>query len=177
MKISLITLLLSGLFMSWVSSQNEIDSLISLNSPSLNIIYSYDEGLKRASELNKPIFLLFTGKECENNIIIQTEINSHLALNKILSEEFVNVWLYVDDKTPLPQHQIMNYREDKWTLRTIGNKWAYLEVSKYASNAQPLFVVIDGSERVLKSPMLYCERDTPLFDYVQSGLSMFQKQK
>ncbi len=103
----------------------------------------YEEGVAKAREMGKPILLDFSGygcvncREMENNVWIDDKVK------QILDEDYVVITLMVDDKTELPE--VIEVTENGKTrkLRTVGDKWSYLQRSKFGANSQPFYVPID----------------------------------
>jgi thiol:disulfide interchange protein DsbD len=63
---------------------------------------------------------------------------------KRLKNDFVVISLYVDDRTELPEAEkyVSKYTGKK--VKTLGNRNVDLQVSKFNSNAQPLYVIVDA---------------------------------
>ena len=130
--------------------------LINVHQSLDNTAYSYDyyEGIEKSAESNKPIFLLFTGRTCESNLLFNELISEDDELIQLLGQEYVPVVLYVDDSTPLDQEKVVIRDGRKIVLRTRGNQWANIEISKYKHNVQPFMLVIDADENILKEPII-----------------------
>ena len=99
--------------------------------------------MAKAREMGKPILLDFSGygcvncREMENNVWIDSKVK------QLLDEDYVVITLMVDDKTELPE--VIEVTENGKTrkLRTVGDKWSYLQRSKFGANSQPFYVPID----------------------------------
>ena len=128
------------------------------------VIRDYQEGLHIAKEQNKPVFLLFTGYSCQNNEKMADLLKKSSVVNQL--EKFVQVHLYVDDRTELgtPYTAMVNGEEVK--IRTLGDKWAALQMQTFGTNYQPLIYVIDHEENIIGGPEKYdpiLEMGLPLF--------------
>jgi thiol:disulfide interchange protein DsbD len=119
----------------------------------LNVINDYYEGLQISKESNKPIFLFFTGLNCENPKMANDLIKNDSEIIKRLNKSFVPVILHVDDRTKLPKERKVLRNGKELTIRTKGNEWAHIEISKFNNNSQPFIILIDSNEEILKSPI------------------------
>lgn len=127
----------------------------------------YHKGIVRAEELNKPIFLFFTSRTCENPILTNNLIENDKDLTRKISESYIPLILYVDDKTNLPK-EINVERDGKiMTLRTKGDEWAHIEMSKYSSNVQPYMVIINSKEEMLKAPLIGRATKDEILEYLK----------
>lgn len=127
----------------------------------------YHKGIVRAEELNKPIFLFFTSRTCENPILTNNLIENDKDLTRKISESYIPLILYVDDKTNLPK-EINVERDGKiMTLRTKGDEWAHIEMSKYNSNVQPYMVIINSKEEMLKAPLIGRATKDEILEYLK----------
>lgn len=103
----------------------------------------YKEGLRFAAICGKPVLVDFTGYGCVNCRQMESEVWSDPYVSKILNEQFVLVQLFVDDKTPLAQKLEVNLGAKSRYLRTLGDKWSYLQNKEFGSNSQPFYVTVD----------------------------------
>ncbi len=138
----------------------------------LDCFKDYEEGLTYAREEGKPVLLDFTGYGCvncrktEEHIWIEDEI-----WNRI-SEDYVLVSLYVDDRKPLKKDLISASRGAK--LRNVGNKWADFQITNFQQNSQPLYVLLSPEEQVLAHPRGYRESVSDYAEFLDCGLYTFQ---
>ncbi len=130
-------------------------------------IYDYDEGLERAKAVDKPIFLFFTGISCENPVKMNALVEGDKEILAKLQKSYVPVVLRVDDRTKIlsPRKVIRDGKEI--SIRSKGNLWAYIESTKYHHNVQPLIVIVDKEESVLKQPMIGVITKEELLDYLE----------
>jgi len=103
----------------------------------------YEEGMKYAKEKNKPVVIDFTGYGCVNCRKMEASVWTNPEVKNKLDNDFVLISLYVDDKTPLsnPFEVIENGKTRK--IKTVGDKWSYLQRIKFGANAQPYYVMLD----------------------------------
>ena len=138
----------------------------------------YDEGLAAAQAEGKPMLLDFTGWACVNCRKMEEQVWSNPEVAKILSEDVVLVSLYVDDRKELPasEHRSEKYGAKDFRIKTIGNKWSYLQASQFDTNSQPFYVMIDHDGKHIGGTAGY-DSDPKLFlDFLKDGLAEFEGQ-
>jgi thiol:disulfide interchange protein len=107
----------------------------------LNCFHDYEMGLAYAKEVDKPIMLDFTGWACVNCRKMEETVWSDPRVLEMLSNDFVLISLYVDEKTPLPANEVYVSEETGKKVKTIGNKWADFQIKHFKSNSQPQYVI------------------------------------
>ncbi len=135
----------------------------------------YDEGLAAAKAEGKPMLLDFTGWACVNCRKMEEQVWSSPEVAQILNEQVVLVSLYVDDRKPLPEseHRVEQYGGKDFRIRSVGNKWSYLQASRFNRNAQPFYVMIDHQGNHIGGSAGY-DPDPALFvDFLKDGLAEF----
>ncbi len=128
-----------------------------------------------AKKVNKPVLIDFTGHACVNCRKMEANVWPDKEVYKLINEEYVLIQLYVDDKTDLAAQDVVVNAKGK-SLTTIGKKWSDLQASKFNSNSQPFYVLIDPkTEKLLATPQgaNYNIENYKLF--LNSGLSAFKK--
>ena len=147
-----------------------------------NGIPAFDDyylALAYAKSVNKPLMLDFTGWACVNCRKMESQVWSDSDVSRKLSEDFVLVSLYVDDKTSLPEElkQRVNWNGSQRTLGTVGSRWSYLQNTKYQSSTQPQYWIIDGDENHYSDSTSY-DPDVALYiQWLNKGLENFQAAK
>jgi len=143
----------------------------------LNCFFDYDEGIAYAREIKKPVLIDFTGHGCVNCRKMEVSVWSDKRVLNILSNEYVLVSLYVDDRTELPTNeQIAVKLGDKtMTIKTIGNKWSYFEASKYGTNSQPYYVLLDNNGTLLSEPGAYDLNINNYITFLENGVKEYRK--
>ncbi|MDR0995323.1 MAG: thioredoxin family protein [Tannerella sp.] len=137
--------------------------------------YDYDAGMAYARSQGKPVMLDFTGYGCVNCRKMEAAVWTDNRVRGLIDNDYVLITLYVDDKTPLPKHiRVMENGRER-TLRTMGDKWSYLQSSKFGANAQPFYVLVDNQGRPLNKPYAYDEDVPKYVDFLQTGLKNFKK--
>ena len=128
-----------------------------------------------ARATGKPIFIDFTGHGCVNCREMEARVWSDSRILERLSENFIVVALYVDDKTSLPQHQWYESSYDGKTKKTIGKQNADLQITQFKNNAQPLYIIMTAEGRLLADPIAY-NLDIPSFlSFLDLGHANFSK--
>ena len=141
-------------------------------------VEDYDEGLIIGKELGKPVLLDFSGFGCVNCRKMEAAVWTNPEVKTMLDNDFVLVTLMVDDKTPLPQPVKVTERDGQIrTLRTYGDKWSYLQRSKFGANAQPFYVIVDDQGRPMTSSYSYKEDVPAYLKFLNSGLNNYKKLK
>ncbi len=135
----------------------------------------YDEGLAAAKAEGKPMLLDFTGWACVNCRKMEEQVWPNAEVARILNEEVVLVSLYVDERKELPESEqrVETYGGKDFKIRNVGNKWSYLQASRFDRNAQPFYVMLDHQENQIGGSAGY-DPDPELFiDFLNEGLNAF----
>jgi thiol:disulfide interchange protein DsbD len=119
----------------------------------LNGYYEYKQGLACAKEQNKPILIDFKGHACANCKIMEARVWSDPGVLQRLRDNFVIIALYVDDRTGLPEEEWITSVIDGKVKKTIGKVNEELEITKFKTNALPLYVIADHNGDPLNTPM------------------------
>ncbi len=137
----------------------------------------YDEGLTAAQAEGKPMLLDFTGWACVNCRKMEEQVWSDPEVARILTQDVVLVSLYVDDRTALPEeeHRVEEYGGKDFRIRSIGNKWSYLQASRFDRNAQPFYVMIDHNGKHIGGSAGYDPDSEVFIDFLNEGLSEFKR--
>ena len=136
----------------------------------------YDEGMAAAKAQGKPVLIDFTGFGCVNCRKMEAAVWTDAKVADMLSDDFVLISLYVDDKTPLKEpFEVTDANGNTKTLRTVGAKWSYLQSSKFGANAQPFYVVLDNNGKPLTSSRAYDEDIAEYIKFLKKGLDNYGK--
>ena len=137
----------------------------------------YDEGLAAARAEGKPMLLDFTGWACVNCRKMEEQVWSNPKVAKMLTEDVVLVSLYVDDRKALPEeeHRVEKYGGKDFRIRTVGNKWSYLQASQFDRNAQPFYVMIDHDGEHVGGSAGYDPDPSLFLDFLEEGLTEFKR--
>ena len=135
----------------------------------------YDAGMEYAKRTGKPVMLDFTGYGCVNCRKMELAVWTDPKVSQIMTDDYVLITLYVDNKTPLPEHIKVTENGKERTLRTLGDKWSYLQRTKFGANAQPFYVLTDNEGNPLNKSYSYDEDVDKYVDFLQTGLNNYKK--
>ena len=135
----------------------------------------YETGMAAAKAAGKPVLIDFTGFGCVNCRKMEASVWTDPSVADKLTKDYVLISLYVDDKTPLPQPMEVEFNGEKRTLRTIGDKWSYLQASKFGANAQPFYVAVDNEGNPLTGSFGFKEDVSAYLDFLNKGLEQYRK--
>jgi len=139
--------------------------------------YDYEQGMRVAKLLNKPVFIDFTGHGCVNCREMEANVWSDERVLTMLKNDYLVIAVYVDDKTELPKDQWITSTFDGKVKKTLGQKNADLQITKYNVNAQPYYVLLDNQEKLLATPRSY-DLDVEAFVvFLENGLKEFKNKK
>lgn len=136
----------------------------------------YEAGMAYARQTGKPVMLDFTGHGCVNCRKMELAVWHDAKVRDLLTKDYVLISLYVDEKAPLPEPIEVQENGQATTLRTVGDKWSYLQRSKFGANAQPFYVLLDNNGRPLNSSYSYDENIDKFVTFLKKGLDNYNKQ-
>ncbi len=139
--------------------------------------FDYEQGLACAEELNKPILLDFKGHACVNCKVMEKTVWPDPEVLKRLSEDYVIIALYVDDRTELPESEWITSTVDGKVKKTIGRKNTDFQISRFNVNAQPYYVLLDHDEKLLVEPRAYDKDIDEFVDFLDRGVREFDKRQ
>lgn len=137
----------------------------------------YDLGMEYARQHGKPVMLDFTGYGCVNCRKMELAVWTDPKVSDIINNDYVLITLYVDNKTPLSSPVKIMENGTERTLRTVGDKWSYLQRVKFGANAQPFYVLIDNEGKPLNKSYSYDEDIPKYIEFLQTGLENYKKEK
>jgi thiol:disulfide interchange protein DsbD len=147
-----------------------------LNPQSEHTIYNdYDQALKEAALQNKPLLVDFTGFGCVNCRKMEASVWTNSKVKQLMNEQFIVASLYVDDKASLPQPMEVNENGRTSILTTVGDKWSYLQRSKFGANAQPFYVIVNAQGQPLTGSFSFTEEPAKFVSFLESGLKHNRK--
>ncbi|MDE7438576.1 MAG: thioredoxin family protein [Muribaculaceae bacterium] len=137
-------------------------------------VNDFEEGMKLAEKLDKPVLLDFSGYGCVNCRKMEAAVWTDPAVKSKIDNDFILVTLMVDDKNPLPEPiKVVEKDGKERTLRTYGDKWSYLERTKFGANAQPYHVIVDKDAKPLSPAFVYKEDIPAYMDFLNKGAKNF----
>ena len=135
----------------------------------------FEQGMAFAKEQHKPVIIDFTGFGCVNCRKMEAAVWTDEEVARRLTQDYVLISLYVDDKTSLPQPLEVEVNGQKRTLRTIGDKWSHLQATKFGANTQPFYVLLDENGKPLGPSRSYKEDIQEYLEWLDHGLKKHHK--
>ncbi len=137
--------------------------------------HDYEEGMALAKSQGRPVMIDFTGFGCVNCRKMEAAVWTDPQVASMLNDKYVLISLYVDDKTPLAEPVTVTENGTQRTLRTVGDKWSYLQRVKFGANTQPFYVLIDNEGKPLNGSRSYDEDIQKYLDFLQKGIDNYKK--
>ena len=134
----------------------------------------YETGMAYAAQSGKPVLLEFGGHGCVNCHKMDATVLADERVKNLIEEEFVFIVLMVDERTKLPQIMEVEESGRNSRLRTVGDKWSYLQRHKFGTQSQPFYVVLDHQGKPLSPSHAYDENVESYIDFLQKGLKNFK---
>ncbi|MDR3260568.1 MAG: thioredoxin family protein [Tannerella sp.] len=140
-----------------------------------SVFDDYETGMAHARKVNRPALIDFSGYGCVNCRKMEASVWTHPQVKALLDGRFVLISLMVDDKEKLPQPVTVTENGKQRTLKTVGDKWSYLQRYKFGANAQPFYVVLDGNGQPLSPSYAYNEDVAAYVQFLENSLKNYQK--
>lgn len=137
----------------------------------------YESGMAYAKKVNKPVMIDFSGFGCVNCRKMEASVWTDPKVKQMLENDYVLITLIVDDKTKLPQPIEIQENGKTRKLKTIGDKWSYLQRSKFGSNAQPFYILLNDEGQPLGPSYAFNEDVSKYIQFLQNGLKEFKKEQ
>lgn len=137
----------------------------------------YESGMAYAKKVNKPVMIDFSGFGCVNCRKMEASVWTDPKVKQMLENDYVLITLMVDDKTKLPQPIEIQENGKTRKLKTIGDKWSYLQRSKFGSNAQPFYILLNDEGQPLGPSYAFNEDVSKYIQFLQNGLKEFKKKQ
>ena len=141
----------------------------------LDAFYDYEQAVAYAKEINKPLLIDFTGWSCTNCRKMEASVWSDKEVLQILKRDYVLVSLYVDDKTALAEEEIYTSSFSGKTIKSVGNKWSDFQASKFGTNSQPYYVLMDHNGNTLVPPQAFNLDIDNYIEFLNSGTKAFSR--
>ena len=141
---------------------------------------SLEEGLAYARKVDKPVMLDFTGYSCVNCRKMEEHVWTEEKIKRYLTDEYVIISLYVDERKPLPEEQHIEVDRMDGSgrtrlINTVGKKWQYLQQSVYSKLSQPYYVLVSPDGTTLNPPVAYTADVDTYEDFLECGLATYRK--
>ena len=137
----------------------------------------FEAGMAYARSVGKPVMIDFTGFGCVNCRKMEAAVWTDNKVRSLIDKDYVLISLYVDDKTPLPTPIEVQENGKTTKLRTVGDRWSYLQRTKFGANAQPFYVLLDGKGNPLTASRSYNENVGEYVKFLETGLQTFATRK
>ena len=137
----------------------------------------YDEGMAYAKAHGMPVMIDFTGYGCVNCRKMEAAVWTDPQVAGLMTEKYVLITLYVDEKTPLPEKIVVKENGADVTLRTVGDRWSHLQRSKFGANAQPFYVLLDNEGHPLTGSYSYNEDVAAYRNFLEKGLQEYRQRE
>lgn len=135
----------------------------------------YEAGMAYAKREGKPVIIDFSGFGCVNCRKMEASVWTDPTVKDILDNDFVLITLIVDDKTRLPQPlEVTETNGDHRTLKTVGERWSYFQRTKFGSNAQPFYVMLDNTGHPLAASYGFDEDVDKYITWLRGGLKAYK---
>ena len=135
----------------------------------------YDQGMAIARQEGKPVMLDFSGYGCVNCREMEQSVLADEKVMNIINNDYVLITLFVDDKTPLAEPIRVMENGKEVVLRSVGDKWSYLQRSKFGANAQPFYVLLDGEGHPLTASRAYDEDIDAYINFLEEGKAEYAR--
>lgn len=139
----------------------------------LTAFFDYEEGLAYAKKVNKPVLIDFTGHACVNCRKMESTVWPDKQVLEMISNEYVLIQLYVDDKTALPENEQFTSSRGK-KIKSVGNKWSDFQTTRFNANSQPFYVLLSPQEKILMDPVGADYNIDSYLTFLKSGLEAFR---
>lgn len=139
--------------------------------------FDYEQGMACAKQLNKPVFIDFTGHGCVNCREMEATVWSDPRVLDRLRNNFIIIALYVDDKSNLPESEWITSTYDGKVKKTLGKKYADFQISRYGVNAQPYYVLLDNKEQLLVQPKAYDLNADRFVEFLDAAVAEFNNRQ
>ncbi|MBO5427645.1 MAG: thioredoxin family protein [Prevotella sp.] len=135
----------------------------------------YEAGMEEARRQGKPVMIDFTGFGCVNCRKMEAAVWTDEGVKSMITDDYVLIQLFVDDKTPLPEPVEVVENGTPRKLRTVGDKWSYFQRTKFGSNTQPFYVLLDNGGKPLNAAYSYDEDIQRYKDFLSAGLRNYKR--
>ncbi len=137
----------------------------------------YEAGMEYARKNNKPVMIDFSGFGCVNCRKMEASVWTDVRVKQILENDYVLITLMVDNKKSLPEVIEVTENGKTTKLKTIGDKWSYLQRHKFGTNSQPYYVLLDAAGEPIGPYYVYKEDVPEYIDFLNIGLNNFKKKE
>lgn len=155
------------------ASESQLPAGTYMGPHGIPLFKDYEKGLAYAQKVNKPLMLDFTGHACVNCRKMEDYVWSDPLIARMLQEEVVLVSLYVDEQIDLPDAEQYVSNETGRKVTTVGNKWSDFQITRYKTNAQPYYALLNHKEQLLNRPIGYVPEIKTFKAWLEEGIEAF----
>ncbi|MDR2680541.1 MAG: thioredoxin family protein [Tannerella sp.] len=134
----------------------------------------YEAGMEYAAKVKKPVMIDFSGYGCVNCRKMEASVWTDPHVKQLIEKDFVLITLMVDDKTKLPDPVEIEENGKARVLRTVGDKWSYLQRGKFGANAQPYYILLDNEGHPLSPSYAYDENVSKYINFLENGKKQYR---
>jgi len=131
--------------------------------------------MQYAAENGRPVLIDFSGYGCVNCRKMEGAVFDTPIVTQIIKDNFVLIKLMVDDKTPLQAPIRVEENGKPLLLETVGDKWSYLQRSKFGANSQPYYIILNNNGDALSDPTFYDENVTKFVEWLEDGMKKYSE--
>lgn len=131
--------------------------------------------MQYAAENGRPVLIDFSGYGCVNCRKMEGAVFDTPIVTQIIKDNFVLIKLMVDDKTPLQAPIRVEENSKPLLLETVGDKWSYLQRSKFGANSQPYYIILNNNGDALSAPAFYDENVTKFVEWLEDGMKKYSE--
>jgi Protein of unknown function, DUF255. len=135
----------------------------------------YDLGMQYAKQNKRPVMVDFTGYGCVNCRKMEAAVWTDSKVSDLINNDYVLITLYVDEKQPLSQPITVKENGTERILRSVGDKWSYLQRTKFGANAQPFYVLLDNEGNPLNKSYAYNDDISKYIAFLQTGFDNYKR--
>ena len=146
-----------------------------LGEQEMSVYHDYEEGMAAAKRAGKPALIDFSGFGCVNCRKMEAAVWTAPEVKQLIDNDYILISLMVDDKTALPEVEVVSENGKEIKLRTIGDKWSYLQRSKFGANAQPFYVLLDNDGNPVNGSYSYNEDVDAYVSFLKKGIENYKK--
>jgi thiol:disulfide interchange protein DsbD len=135
----------------------------------------YEEGMAAAKATGKPVLLDFTGWACVNCRKMEEQVWPDSEVSRILRDDVILISLYVDERKALPESEqrVEDYGGKSFKIKSVGNKWSYMQAAQFDTNSQPFYVMVDHSGAQIGETAGYDPDPDAFIAFLQNSLEEF----
>ncbi len=139
------------------------------------VFEDYEEGMAYAKKEGKPVMLDFTGYGCVNCRKMEMAVFDTPDVKAKIENDYVLIRLYVDEKADLANPYTVEENGRTRKIKTVGDRWSYLQRYKFGTNQQPYYVLVDNNGQPLNGSREYDENVAEFLNWLNEGTEAYKK--